>query len=146
MVNVRIPVERGGIICAQSYRKITGFWITLLFRFVRMPYVVRIYYWCICCKGFAHVDLFMKGKAMKREVELHFEYENMSRRDDDLLRHELEERRKSLLDKVVTVQDSSFSLEEHEWLARSFPVLSILAPVMSTNEGKIEFPGDPMCL
>ncbi|HNO85635.1 MAG TPA: hypothetical protein PKM54_13450, partial [Anaerolineales bacterium] len=83
---------------------------------------------------------------MKREVELHFEYENMSRRDDDLLRHELEERRKSLLDKVVTVQDSNFSLEEHEWLARSFPVLSILAPVMSTNEGKIEFPGDPMCL
>lgn len=108
--------------------------------------MVRIYYWCIRCKGFAHVDIFMKGKAMKREVELHFEYENMSRRDDDLLRHELEERRKSLLDKVVTVQDSNFSLEEHEWLARSFPVLSILAPVMSTNEGKIEFPGDPMCL
>ncbi len=32
------------------------------------------------------------------------------------------------------------------WRERSFPVLSILAPVMSTHEEKIEFPGDPMCL
>lgn len=32
------------------------------------------------------------------------------------------------------------------WLARSFPVLSILAPVMTTSEKTIEYPGDPMCL
>lgn len=38
------------------------------------------------------------------------------------------------------------SIEENEWLARSYPVLAILAPVMSTSEEKIEFPGDPMCL
>jgi radical SAM superfamily enzyme YgiQ (UPF0313 family) len=36
--------------------------------------------------------------------------------------------------------------EENAWLGRSFPVLAVLAPVMSTNEGKIEFPGDPMSL
>jgi radical SAM superfamily enzyme YgiQ (UPF0313 family) len=36
--------------------------------------------------------------------------------------------------------------EENAWLARSFPVLAVLAPVMSTSEEKIEFPGDPMCL
>lgn len=35
---------------------------------------------------------------------------------------------------------------ESAWLARSYPVLAILAPVMSTSEEKIEFPGDPMCL
>ncbi|MFI8102942.1 B12-binding domain-containing radical SAM protein [Streptomyces sp. NPDC086023] len=32
------------------------------------------------------------------------------------------------------------------WAARSYPVLAVLAPVMSTHEEKIEFPGDPMCL
>ena len=36
--------------------------------------------------------------------------------------------------------------EENAWLARSYPVLAVLAPVMSTNEDKIEFPGDPMIL
>ena len=36
--------------------------------------------------------------------------------------------------------------EENKWLARSYPVLAVLAPVMSTSEDKIEFPGDPMCL
>lgn len=30
--------------------------------------------------------------------------------------------------------------------ARAYPVLSILAPAMTTSENKIEFPGDPMCL
>ncbi len=81
-----------------------------------------------------------------RDVELHFEYENMQKCDADLQRHELEIRRIALQDLAVTAQTPDFSLEECEWLARSFPVLSILAPVMSTNEGKIEFPGDPMCL
>lgn len=32
------------------------------------------------------------------------------------------------------------------WLKRSYPVLSVLAPVVSTHRNKIEFPGDPMCL
>ena len=88
----------------------------------------------------------MKGETMKREIELHFEYENMKKQEADLLRHELELRRRTLLDRAALAQAPGYSLEEHEWLERSFPVLSILAPVMSTNEGKIEFPGDPMCL
>jgi radical SAM superfamily enzyme YgiQ (UPF0313 family) len=83
---------------------------------------------------------------MKREIELHFEYENMKKQEADLLRHELELRRRTLLDRAALAQAPGYSLEEHEWLERSFPVLSILAPVMSTNVGKIEFPGDPMCL
>src|SRR3990172_843707 len=40
----------------------------------------------------------------------------------------------------------TLSAEQNEWLARSYPVLAVLAPVMSTNEEKIEFPGDPMIL
>jgi radical SAM superfamily enzyme YgiQ (UPF0313 family) len=83
---------------------------------------------------------------MAQEMELHFEYENMQKPAADLLRHELEMRRKGLMEKVEALQTSDLGLEEREWLARSYPVLSILAPVMSTNEGKIEFPGDPMCL
>ncbi len=83
---------------------------------------------------------------MAHKVEVHFEYENMQKSAADLLRHELELRRKNLIDRVEAIQTSEYDLEEHEWLARSYPVLSILAPVMSTSAGKIEFPGDPMCL
>ncbi|MFF1351332.1 B12-binding domain-containing radical SAM protein [Streptomyces sp. NPDC058322] len=32
------------------------------------------------------------------------------------------------------------------WNARSFPVLAALAPVMTSPEGEITYPGDPMCL
>ena len=35
---------------------------------------------------------------------------------------------------------------EGRWHLRSYPVLSILAPVMSTHEKTVEYPGDPMCL
>ncbi|MGP8298561.1 B12-binding domain-containing radical SAM protein [Streptomyces inhibens] len=35
---------------------------------------------------------------------------------------------------------------EVPWSARSFPVLSALAPVMTSSEGEITYPGDPMCL
>jgi radical SAM superfamily enzyme YgiQ (UPF0313 family) len=83
---------------------------------------------------------------MMRDPELHFEYENMKKSTADFLHHELEIRRNHLLDDIQAIQTTEAKLEEHEWLARSFPVLSILAPVMSTSEGKIEFPGDPMCL
>ena len=81
-----------------------------------------------------------------QELKLHFEYENMNSASADVLRHDLELRRNQLLDDIQNRPISDRTLEEREWLARSFPVLSILAPVMSTNEGKIEFPGDPMCL
>lgn len=32
------------------------------------------------------------------------------------------------------------------WAARRFPVLAALAPVMTSTEGEITYPGDPMCL
>lgn len=32
------------------------------------------------------------------------------------------------------------------WHARAFPVLAALAPVMTSPEGEITYPGDPMCL
>ncbi len=83
---------------------------------------------------------------MMQGIELHFEYENMKQLPAGLLRYELELRRKILLDQIQEIQTSEDNLEEREWLARSYPVLSILAPVMSTSEEKIEFPGDPMCL
>ena len=83
---------------------------------------------------------------MAQEVKLHFEYENMQQAPASLLRHELGVRRKALLEKAEAIQTSDFDMEAREWLMRSYPVLSILAPVMSTTEGKIEFPGDPMCL
>ncbi|MEU9125506.1 B12-binding domain-containing radical SAM protein [Streptomyces sp. NPDC048506] len=36
--------------------------------------------------------------------------------------------------------------DEVSWRARSFPVLAALAPVMTSPEGEITYPGDPMCL
>jgi radical SAM superfamily enzyme YgiQ (UPF0313 family) len=56
--------------------------------------------------------------------------------------------RKDLLRKQITRQPHNEQLteEENQWLARSYPVLAVLAPVMSTSEDKIEFPGDPMSL
>ncbi|WFE29027.1 radical SAM protein [Solwaraspora sp. WMMD791] len=33
-----------------------------------------------------------------------------------------------------------------QWRARAFPVLAALAPVMTSTEGEITYPGDPMCL
>lgn len=32
------------------------------------------------------------------------------------------------------------------WMCRSYGVIAVLAPVMTTHADKIEFPGDPMCL
>lgn len=57
-------------------------------------------------------------------------------------------RRKEKLHKKIAEHPNNEQLseEENHWLARSYPVLAVLAPVMSTSEDKIEFPGDPMCL
>lgn len=47
---------------------------------------------------------------------------------------------------LIDAARSGSHLDEAGWLARTFPVLSILAPAQQTSEGKIEYPGDPMCL
>ena len=80
----------------------------------------------------------------------HLHYQNFAQYPQSLpldLRLHLDSRQEKLLNCIREFKgDPSLSAEENSWLARSYPVLAILAPVMSTNEDKIEFPGDPMIL
>lgn len=55
------------------------------------------------------------------------------------------ERQQTLLH-CLAAQDTLTNDHEKRWLLRSYPVLAILAPVMSTHEKTVEYPGDPMCL
>ncbi len=90
---------------------------------------------------------------MQREIILHHDYEEMQERGTGVpeslqrfLGRFLSGRRQALLEQVCNGHVPALEDENHEWKARSYPVLSILAPVMTTSAGKIEFPGDPMCL
>jgi radical SAM superfamily enzyme YgiQ (UPF0313 family) len=80
----------------------------------------------------------------------HLHYQNFAQYPQSLsldLRLRLDARQAELLRCIRESKgDPVLSVEENEWLARSYPVLAVLAPVMSTNEDKIEFPGDPMIL
>jgi radical SAM superfamily enzyme YgiQ (UPF0313 family) len=80
----------------------------------------------------------------------HLHYQNFAQYPQSLsldLRLHLDARQAELLRYIREFKgDPALNAEENEWLARSYPVLAVLAPVMSTNEGKIEFPGDPMIL
>jgi len=80
----------------------------------------------------------------------HLQYQNFEQYPQSLspdLRQLLDARQKELHHYTQDFQgDPALSHEENQWLARSYPVLAVLAPVMSTNEDKIEFPGDPMAL
>jgi radical SAM superfamily enzyme YgiQ (UPF0313 family) len=58
----------------------------------------------------------------------------------------LETRRRRLAEVVEAARRAAPHDPEAGWHARTYPVLAILAPVMASHEGKIEFPGDPMCL
>jgi radical SAM superfamily enzyme YgiQ (UPF0313 family) len=59
----------------------------------------------------------------------------------------LAERRQQLQALIVQhAKENQCSLAEKTWTTRSYRVLSVLAPVVTTHEDKIEFPGDPMCL
>jgi radical SAM superfamily enzyme YgiQ (UPF0313 family) len=83
-------------------------------------------------------------------IKLHWEYESGGPKTTEVpasLKKTLVERQKTLKHLIQSREkDTSLSSEENEWLTRTYSVLSILAPVMSTDEEKIEFPGDPMCL
>jgi radical SAM superfamily enzyme YgiQ (UPF0313 family) len=57
---------------------------------------------------------------------------------------ERRQRLQSLIEQYA--QAHQCSLAASTWVVRSYPVLSVLAPVVTTHEDKIEFPGDPMCL
>ena len=80
----------------------------------------------------------------------HLNYQNFEQYPQSLpldLRLYLDTRQEELQKYIRDYQGNpALSSEENKWLARSYPVLAVLAPVMSTNEDKIEFPGDPMIL
>lgn len=86
---------------------------------------------------------------MQQGIKLHFEYENMAQRalgvPENIQRY-INGRKRALADHIRALQIPYADAEKQEWLTRSFPLLAVLAPVMSTSEEKIEFPGDPMCL
>jgi radical SAM superfamily enzyme YgiQ (UPF0313 family) len=91
----------------------------------------------------------LKGKVMFN-VEIHTQYDAGLPIDPEVpakLERLLLDRRNALRSSTeALLLDAGLTEEENKWLARSYPVLAILAPVMSTHEEKIEFPGDPMCL
>ena len=87
---------------------------------------------------------------MEKSIVIHAEYANRVTKTRSLT---VEQKlylagRKAVLQKKIAEHPKNERLtnEENQWLARSYPVLAVLAPVMSTSEDKIEFPGDPMCL
>jgi radical SAM superfamily enzyme YgiQ (UPF0313 family) len=80
---------------------------------------------------------------MNFQTQLHLEYDNQIPGEVPADLTETLARRREMLQQRI---DSFHGDPESAWRERSFPVLSILAPVMSTHEEKIEFPGDPMCL
>ena len=88
---------------------------------------------------------------MGKHIIIHTEYMNQIPSEirplSDAQKDHLAARRNALLQKINGhPSNEQLNSEESRWLARSFPVLAVLAPVMSTSEDKIEFPGDPMCL
>lgn len=88
---------------------------------------------------------------MGKSILIHTEYMDSVTAKIPLLTQEQNDqlvRRKEILRKEIAEHPHNEQLteEENNWLARSYPVLAVLAPVMSTSEDKIEFPGDPMCL
>ena len=89
-------------------------------------------------------------EVMRVHITRHLQYQHVEQYPQSLtkeLRQNLEERQAKLRQHIQDSQgDPTLSVEENAWLARSYPVLAVLAPVMSTNEDKIEFPGDPMIL
>ena len=87
---------------------------------------------------------------MKVHTTRHLQYQNIEYYPQSLslnLRQHLDARQEELRQYIQNFTGNpTLNAEENAWLARSYPVLAVLAPVMSTNEDKIEFPGDPMIL
>ena len=87
---------------------------------------------------------------MPEKITQHLEYEHWNIEGNANLvdlKARLATRRTTLAARIASSEGHpELSKEESDWLVESYPVLSILAPVMATSEEKIEFPGDPMCL
>ena len=80
----------------------------------------------------------------------HVHYQNFAQSPQSLsmdLRLHLDARQEELLRYIREFKGNpALNAEENEWLARTYPVLAVLAPAISTNESRIEFPGDPTIL
>ena len=74
-------------------------------------------------------------------VQIHLSYLQPVKAPDAEFVARLAERRSRLAQQIDSAQDKAAA-----WQLRSYPVLAVYAPVMTTQEGKIEYPGDPMCL
>ena len=85
---------------------------------------------------------------MPRPIQIHLEYTSPHQGNPATFNNKiLAIRRHDLRVAIDSAKaNPALSAEENDWLARSYPVLAVLAPVMSSEEGKIEFPGDPMSL
>lgn len=87
---------------------------------------------------------------MKLHFTRHLQYQNIEHYPQSLslnLRQNLDARQEELRQYIRNFKDNpALNIEENEWLARSYPVLAVLAPVMSTNEDKVKFSGNPMNL
>ena len=86
-----------------------------------------------------------------RGPQLHHSFLRPPAQPDPLFLDYLVERRRQLTTLIGSLADQLSEEKEEErdkalWLARTYPVLAILAPVVTTQQGKIEYPGDPMCL
>ena len=89
------------------------------------------------------------GSRQTQVIHLHLGFLGSQPIPDPQFADHLVERRRQLTRRIAEtieprVQD--FDRQTAAWLIRSYPVLAIQAPVMTTQEGKIEYPGDPMCL
>lgn len=58
----------------------------------------------------------------------------------------LQDRRRKVRTLIEQTEHAVGSQSEAAWLTRTYPVMSVLAPAQRSHEGKIEYPGDPMCL
>jgi radical SAM superfamily enzyme YgiQ (UPF0313 family) len=83
---------------------------------------------------------------MLDEIQIHLEYASVTGEITEEISAKLAARQAALKAQIVADCPGVAQDSDEAWLRRSYPVLSILAPVMSTSEEKIEFPGDPMCL
>ena len=88
---------------------------------------------------------------LSRVPQLHNCFMHPPAKPDPLFIDHLLERRRQLASVIASLPGQLSEEKEGErdtasWLARTYPVLAILAPVMTTQQDTIEYPGDPMCL
>ena len=58
----------------------------------------------------------------------------------------IERRLRQLRQRIATAVQSGAAIDEATWRVRSYPVLAVLAPVITTPDNELAYPGDPMCL